>query len=263
MSDTIQVGDLSIAYDFSGPEDAPLVVLSHSLAADKSMWAPQIPVLTDRYRVLAYDHRGHGETEAAPAPYTMEQLAGDAAGLIEALDVAPVLFVGLSLGGMVGQILGGAHPKTVSALVLCDTASIMPTDIWEERINGARAQGMAALAQPTSERWFTAPFHEREPDIVEGIKDGIRATPIEGYIGCSEAIRDMDLREVRKRIAVPTLVMVGADDPATTPDAARDIVSAVPGAELVIIEEAAHLSNVEQPAAFNDALMEFLGRVRS
>ena len=258
MAQQIQVNGISINYELSGPEDAPTVMLSHSLAADLTMWEPQMPALGD-YRVLRYDLRGHGATEVTPGPYSIDLLAEDAASLIQALDLGPVLFVGLSLGGMLGQVLGVKHAALVSLLVLSDTSSLMvPRSLWEERIIMAREQGMDALAPGTLERWFTAPFHASDPDIVAGIGKTIRATPREGYAACSEAIRDMDLRGTLSAISAPTLVMVGADDPATPPSASEAIAGEIDGAQLVILEQAAHLYNVEQAGPFNEALMAFL-----
>ncbi len=258
MVERIEVNGLSVAYELSGPEDGPRVVLSHSLAADHTMWAGQMPALGG-YRVLRYDLRGHGATQVTPGPYSIEQLTEDAAGLIQALDLAPVRFVGLSLGGMIGQILGVRHASLVSALVLCDTASHMPpAELWDERAAIARDAGLGEIAPATVERWFTAGFRASDGATVAGIEAMIRATPAEGYAACGEAIREMDLRGTLSAIAKPTLVMVGADDPATPPGASEAIAGEIDGAQLVVLEKAAHLSNVEQPQSFNQALLAFL-----
>lgn len=262
MVERIEVNGLSMAYELSGPQEAPTVVLSHSLAADRTMWRGQISAL-GAYRVLCYDFRGHGATQVTPGPYSINQLAEDTAGLIQALDLAPVHFVGLSLGGMIGQVLGVKHASLLSTLVLCDTAShLAPPSLWDERIAMALEQGMEALAPATVERWFTAAFRASHGAAVEGIAATIRATPAEGFAGCCGAIRDMDLRGTLAAIAKPTLVMVGADDAATPPSASEAIAGEIAGAQLVILEKAAHLSNVEQAQAFNETLLGFLQRVR-
>lgn len=236
-------------------------MLSNSLASNLSMWDGQMPVLSERYRVLRYDTRGHGASQETPGPYTMESLAGDARALLEHLGIAKVHFVGLSLGGMTGQYLGANHPELLLSLTLCDTAAQMsPASAWDERIAAARAGGMAGIVEPTLERWFTSDFHQSSPDVIERVRKMILATSVEGFTGCGAAIREMDQREAIAGIATPTRVIVGKQDPATTVEHAELIHGKIAGSDLVVIDNAAHLSNIEQPEAFNEALLEFLDR---
>jgi 3-oxoadipate enol-lactonase len=247
-----------------GPADGPVVTLSHSLAASLEMWEPQLPALTQRYRVLRYDIRGHGGSEVPPGAYTLEMLADDVLGLLEALGIERTHFVGLSLGGMIGQALALRRPEVLDSLVLADTSSRIPPEtgpIWEERMESAERHGMAALAEGTLQRWFTEPFHASSPELVDGIRGLIRTTPPQGFIGCCQAIRQLDYSDRLGEIGVPTLVLVGEDDMGTPVAAAEVIHDRIAGSRLLVLESAAHLSNVEQAKRFNEALTGFLGGV--
>lgn len=258
---TTDLDGTSFACALDGPKDAAVVMLSNSLASDLSMWDGQIAALSERYRVLRYDTRGHGGTAEIPGPCTMESLAGDARALLERLGIEKVHFVGLSLGGMIGQYLGANHPELLLSLTLCDTAAHMsPASAWDERIAAAQADGMAGIVEPTLERWFTAEFRQSSPDVIERVRKMILATSVEGFTGCGAAIREMDQREAIAGIVTPTRIIVGAQDPATTVAHAELIHEKIAGSDLVVIDNAAHLSNIEQPEAFNEALLEFLDR---
>jgi 3-oxoadipate enol-lactonase len=260
----IQANGIQLYYTLAGPADAPVVMLSNSLGTRLEMWDPQMPALAERYRVLRYDSRGHGRSEAPPGPYTIDMLADDALGLLDALGIERAHFCGLSKGGMVGQVLGARHGERLVSLALCSTACHMPArDPWDERIRVATEQGMAALADGVVERWFTEAFR-REPSItVDRVRHMIIDTPPHGYAACCAAIRDMDLRELITGIRVPTLVIVGEDDPATPPEKAREIQNLIPGAQLEIIPDAAHLLNIEQDVAFDAALASLLDHHRA
>ena len=257
----IEINGLNVSYALSGPESAPVVCLSHSLACSAIMWDPQLAALADGFRVLRYDTRGHGETDAPDGPYTLDQLADDAVALLDALEIDKVHWVGLSMGGMIGQSLGIRHPRRLLSLALCDTLSVVPEEaqsIWTERIETARTQGMSPLCEPTLARWFTPAYRERHPPALDSIRRQILATPVAGYIGCCEAIRRIDYLDRLGGIRLPTCVIVGADDPATPPPASEAIHQRIAGSSLTLIDDAAHLSNVEQPEAFNRALLGFL-----
>jgi 3-oxoadipate enol-lactonase len=260
----IQANGIQLYYTLAGPADAPVVMLSNSLGTRLEMWDPQMPALAERYRVLRYDSRGHGRSEAPPGPYTIDMLADDALGLLDALGIERAHFCGLSKGGMVGQVLGARHGERLISLALCSTACHMPArDVWDERVRVATEQGMAALADGVVERWFTDAFR-REPSItVDRVRQMIIDTPPHGYAACCAAIRDMDLRELITGIRVPTLVIVGEDDPATPPERAREIQSRIPGAQLEVIPDAAHLVNIEQDVAFDAALASLLDHHRA
>ena len=259
----ITANGISMNYQLEGPASAPVVTLSHSLATNLSMWDPQIPMLTSRYRVLRYDTRGHGGTDAPEGPYSLEQLAEDVRALLRALGITRTHFIGLSMGGMIGQILGLEHPQLLQSLVLCDTSSRVPAEakpMWDERIRVARAQGMEPHVEPTIGRWFTAPFREKRPDVVNPVRAMIRATNPQGYIGCGQAIAALDLTDRLNAIMLPTLIIVGEDDPGTPIAASRTIHERIKGSELVILKSASHLSNMEQPDAFNRAVTAFLAQ---
>jgi 3-oxoadipate enol-lactonase len=255
------VNGIGVNYELQGPERAPVVTLSHSLATDFTMWDPQVRALAARYRVLRYDTRGHGGTDAPAGAYTLDQLAEDARQLLAALGIARTHWVGLSMGGMIGQTLALKAPELLASLSLCDTSSRIPADarpLWEERIRTAESQGMEPLVEPTINRWLTPPFQQAHPEVVDRVRAMIRRTPPPGYVGCCHAIAALDLTDRIKAIAAPTLVIVGEDDQGT-PVAASEVIRAqIRGARLVVLKAAAHLSNLEQPEAFTRALLGFL-----
>jgi 3-oxoadipate enol-lactonase len=262
MTGTVNANGIDVAYRFDGPAHGRVVLLSNSLMSSHAMWDATVPALADRYRVLRYDTRGHGGTSTTPGPYSIALLADDAAALLDALGIAAAHVVGLSMGGMIAQQLGARYPDKVLSLGLCDTASEMPPrSLWEERLAIARAQGIAGLAEGTIKRWFTAPFIERAPADIEKVRHMILGTGVEGYIACASAVRDMAQTTMLLKIAKPTLVMTGRQDPACTVDQSTVLHRMIAGSELVILEEAAHLSNIEQPGAFNLALRGFIDAV--
>lgn len=259
----IAANGININYTFDGPENAPFVTMSNSLASNLSMWDPQISALVRRYRVLRYDTRGHGQTDAPQGPYSLDDLTEDVRALLQALGIRKTHFVGLSMGGMIGQILGLKYPDLLQSLVLCDTMSRVPPDakpMWEERIHTAETRGMEPTVETTIGRWFTEPFRERRPDVIDKVRTMIRTTPPQGYAGCCHAIAGLNLTDRLQDITVPTLIIVGEDDPGTPVAASRVIHEHIKGSELVILKSAAHLSNMEQPEAFNQALTPFLAK---
>ena len=259
----IQANGIQLYYELAGPADAPVVMLSNSLGTRLEMWDPQMQALTERYRVVRYDSRGHGRSDAPDGPYTMDMLADDALGLLDALDIERAHFCGLSKGGMVGQVLGAKHGDRLISLALCSTACHLPPRApWDERIRVAHEQGMTALVDGVVERWFTEAFR-REPSIaVDRVRQMIIDTPPHGYAACCAAIRDMDLRELITGIRAPALVIVGDKDPATPPERAQEIQSRIPGARLELVPDAAHLLNIEQDVVFEAALTSLLDRHR-
>jgi 3-oxoadipate enol-lactonase len=261
----ISVNGIDVNYTFDGPVSAPVVTLSHSLATDFAMWEPQMAALTSRYRVLRYDTRGHGGTDAPSGAYSLDTLAEDAKQLLGGLGVDRTHWVGLSMGGMIGQSLALSAPGIFRSLALCDTTSRIPAEakpLWQERIQTAESQGMEPLVEPTIARWFTPPFREQKKDVVDQVRAMIRRTSPRGYAGCCHAIAALDLTDRLPAITLPTVVIVGADDQGTPVAASRTIQAQVNGARLVVLDSAAHLSNMEQPEKFTQALMEFLGSVR-
>jgi 3-oxoadipate enol-lactonase len=248
-------------YEIHGKEGAPWLVFSHSLACSVRMWDGQIAALKDRFRVLAYDTRGHGQSAAPKGAYTLEQMADDLHALLRNLEISRAHYVGLSMGGMIGQTFALKYPGVLQSLTLCDTTSRYPAaaaPLWQDRIRVAESQGLKPLVQPTLERWFTEPFRKGKPEEVKKVAAQIEKTPVAGYVGCCHAIPKIDVTARLKQIKCPALVICGEDDPGTPPAMAREIHENLPGSKLVLIPQAAHLSNIEQPAAFNRALAEFL-----
>ena len=260
----LRANGVEIHYTLDGPSGAPVVTLSHSIAADLTMWDPTVPALTPRYRVLRYDVRGHGGSEATAGEYSLEQLAGDAQALLGALGIARTHWVGLSLGGMIGQALALSAPEMLASLVLCDTASGMPPEmqpVWNERIAMVEAGGAGAQLDDVLTRWFTPGFVASRPDVVATTLAMIGRTSPRGFAGCAAAIRDLDFTERLSGVRLPTLLVVGEQDEATPPIASQLMQALIKDAELEILPGAAHLANVEQPEAFNRVLTAFLARV--
>ncbi|MBW2436062.1 MAG: 3-oxoadipate enol-lactonase [Desulfobacterales bacterium] len=257
----IEANGININYELSGKEQAPVVVLSHSLACSLVMWWPQLELLEAHFRVLRYDTRGHGLSDAPAGPYTLKQLVDDAIAMLDALKIDQVHWIGLSMGGMIGQGLTLSRPERLKTLVLADTAAIIPAEaqpVWQERIDAARNGGMQAVAESTLERWFTPNYLKNNLPETDRIRQLILATPLDGYIGCSEAIRRLNYLERLNTLDITTLIMVGAEDPGTPVAASEAMHAQIKNSELVVIPQAAHLSNIEQAAVFNDQLMAFL-----
>jgi 3-oxoadipate enol-lactonase len=241
-----------------GPADAPPLLISNSLSSDLSMWDDQVPHWAAQFRIIRYDPRGHGGSVVSQGPYTIAQLGQDAVGVLDHLGVDRAHFCGLSMGGMVGMWLLTHAPDRIARAVLANTAAHMgPPALWDGRIALARGGGMEATVEPTVTRWFPADFHASEPAAIDRMRAMIRRVPVEGYIGCCEAIRDMDQRNSLSAITAPVLVIIGAKDPATTPEAGQFIAQSIPGSQTVTLD-AAHLSNIEQPDAFTAAVERFL-----
>jgi 3-oxoadipate enol-lactonase len=247
-----------IHVELEGPERAPVLMLSNSLGTTLHMWDGQVAPFTQHFRLVRYDRRGHGKSGLPQEPYTMERLGRDVLAVLDGLGIAKANWCGLSMGGMVGQWLGANAPTRVERLVLSNTSSYFPDKTaWNDRLELVRRKGIAAFAAPNMERWFTKAFRERAPETITRMTAMFAATPLEGYIACGEAVRDMDHRELLPKISAPTLVIAGRHDPATPPEAGEYIRSRVPGATLTVLD-AAHISNVEQPDAFTDAVLTFL-----
>jgi 3-oxoadipate enol-lactonase len=249
-----------LAHRIDGPDDAPVLVLSNSIGSNWRMWDGLAPALTARFRVLRYDQRGHGDSEVPNGPYSIADLAGDLIGLLDELRIDRPHFAGLSLGGMTGMWLAAHDPSRVDRLaLLCTSALLGPAQMWLDRDALVRADGTEAIADAGVRRWLTEEFIAEQPDAAAWCREMMVGTPDEGYAGCCEAIAAMDLRADLPAITAPTLVIAGADDPATPPAHAEVIATGIPGAQQHVIRHAAHLATVEQPAAITDLLLRHFG----
>ena len=254
----VKVNATHIHYEFSGPEDAPVLLLSHSLGTNFTMWDAQLPQLSNSFRVLRYDTRGHGQSEISRGPYDFDKLGRDVLGLADELGIAKFSFCGLSMGGVTGMWLGTNASYRLHKLVLASTAAKVGTaETWNARIDAVRKDGMKAVAQGTMERWFTARFREREPQTVERIQKMVESTNPEGFIACCEALREADFRESIKQIRTPTLIISGTHDVGTTPADAKFLTTQIAGARYVELD-AAHISNIEQREQFTQEVSDFL-----
>lgn len=254
------VNGTGIHYEVHGTR-GPWLTFSHSLACSSAMWAPQIAEFSNRFRVLAFDTRGHGQSDAPGGAYTLEQLADDLDGLLNHLHIENTHYCGLSMGGMIGQTYALKHPGVFQSLTLADTTSRYPAEgaaLWTDRIRIAQTQGMQPLVEPTLSRWFTEPFRKQHAATVSTIAAQIAATPVAGYAGCCQAIPKINLTHRLKEITCPILVIVGEQDMGTPLSMAREIHENAPGSKLTVLSPAAHISNLEQPGAFNKALDGFL-----
>jgi 3-oxoadipate enol-lactonase len=253
------VNGVATYYEIHGQEGAPWITFSHSLACSVRMWDGQIAAFKDRYRILVYDTRGHGASAAPAGAYTLELLAEDLFELLKRLQIERTHFVGLSMGGMIGQIVALKERARFDRLVLADTGHTQTPETiaqWQERIRTAETQGMQPLVEPTLARWFTESFRKNKAETVRPIGALIAATPVAGYVGCCHAISKLSTTARLKDIKGPLLAITGEQDGAAP--GTRYIGEHVPGAKLVVIAQAAHIANVEQPDAFNRALREFL-----
>jgi 3-oxoadipate enol-lactonase len=235
------------------------IVLSNSLGTTSALWDAQVPALERHFRVVRYEHRGHRGPDVPQGPYTVEELARDVIALLDRLELEQVSFCGLSLGGMVGMSRALPAPVRVDRLVLCCTSAYLgPAETWTERARLVRAEGPEAVADSVLGRWFTEGFHVEQPQTVAQFRELLVSTPREGYAACCEAVGQWDARENLHALSAPTLVIAGAEDPATPPEYGQLIADGILEARLVVLAGAAHLANVEQPNAFNEALFDHL-----
>lgn len=262
---TLTSGTPRLRYMVQGPQDGGptrlTFVLSHALGCNLSMWDALAADLAQHARVVRYDQRGHGGSDASAGPYTMAELADDAARLMDELALGQVVWIGLSMGGMVGQELALRHPAKVRALVLANTTSGYPAEAragWAQRIAGIEQGGLEGIVDGALQRWFHPGFHAEQPQTVAHWRAQVLRCDAAAYVACCHAIASVDTTGRLPGIAVPTLVIAGALDQGTPPDMARTIAQAIPGARLVVLRDASHLSVLEQPVAFREALDDWL-----
>jgi 3-oxoadipate enol-lactonase len=250
----------ALAYRVDGKDDAPVLLLSNSLGTTRELWADQVEALAGRFRIVRYDTRGHGESDAPSGDYPIEQLGGDALAVLDAAGAHRAHVCGLSLGGMTAMWLGIHAPDRIDRLILASTgARIGTTDTWNERIDQVRASGLDSIADAVMARWFTEPYRKSRPEVVLRFRGMLTSTKPQGYAGCCAALRDADLHGLIASIRAPALVVTGASDTATPPASGRAIHTSIRGAEIVELN-ASHLVNVEQPDRFNQVVLEFFLR---
>ena len=260
---------MRLSASLTGAAGAPVLVLGNSLGTTSELWRPQLAALEARFRLLRYEHRGHGGSPAPPGPYSIADLGTDVLGLLDHYEIETARYCGVSLGGMVGMWLAANAPARIGALALCCTsARLSPAQMWTDRAALVRSAGTGSIARQVVGRWFTPAFADRHPAAVAGCVTTLEEqVAAEGYAGCCEAIAAMDLRPLLGSVTARTLVIAGADDPATPPRHGALIAAAIPGAGLRVIRGAAHLANVSQAAEVTAALVAHLvpdpGRARS
>ena len=258
MDFTIENG-ITLHYTYEGPRKGLSLVFINALGTDLRIWDGIVPHFSDRHRVIRYDKRGHGLSDCPSAPYSIRDHANDLHGLLDRLDISQAILVGISVGGMIALDYAATWPECVQALVLCDTAPQIGTaEMWNERIHTLREHGMQSMGDAILSRWFAPSFADQAPAAYRGYYNMLTRTPIEGYTGTCEAIRDADLTAAARAIMARTLVLCGAEDISTPPDLARGLVELIPDANFQEIPGAAHLSCIEQPDAVATHIERFL-----
>jgi 3-oxoadipate enol-lactonase len=259
MSSLVVDDGIRLAYRLDGPPDRPVLLFVNSLGTDLRMWEPQVAALSTELRLLRYDSRGHGQSDAPPGPYTLDRLGLDAIALLDQLGVERAHVCGLSLGGLVALWLAIHRPERVGRAVFANTAARIGTlESWSARIEAVRAGGMAAIKDAVLARFLSADFRQRRPDVTEQIGATLLATPPDGYVGACAALRDADLRNLVSTIETRSLVIGGELDEATPPAQAEDLHAGIVPSELMVIPGVAHLSNLEAPDLFNRRVLDLL-----
>ena len=262
----ITVNGIDLACQVDGPDEGPVLVLSHTLATSRAMWRRQIPHLARRYRVVSYDMRGHGESAAPDYPYSLEMLSEDVIGVLDSLGVdRPAIFLGISIGGMIGQALALRHPARFRAFILASTSSRMPPEgqaMLDQRIEAVRKDGLEGQVQGTLERWLSPEFRAREPETTKWVADMIRATPAAGFIGCGRAVQKLDYTDQLSQVAAPTLIIAGEKDPGAPVAAAQAMHERIKGSRLEIMPDCQHQTPIEAPDRFNQIVDAFLAQVK-
>jgi len=241
-----------------GTEEGIPLVFINALGTDLRIWDGVVPHLTDRHPVLRYDKRGHGLSDCPPAPYSIHDFSTDLIGLLDQFEMTQAILVGISVGGMIAMDFATNWPERVYSMVLCDTAPVIGTaDMWNDRINRLRDQGMHSMAEAILARWFAPTFKERSPAVYQGCYNMLTRMPVDGYTGTCEALRDADLTKSTKAIETHTLILCGTEDVSTPPDLVRGLAELMPNAEFREIPDAGHSTCVEQPDLVAEQIEQF------
>ena len=258
MNFTIGNG-LTTHYTLEGSGEGIPLVFINALGTDLRIWDAVVTHLTNRHPILRFDKRGHGLSDCPPAPYSIRDFSSDLFGLLEQLGISQTILVGISVGGMIALDFAASWPERVHSMVLCDTAPVIGTaDLWNERINKLRADGMGSMAEAILARWFAPTFKEKSPAAYQGYYNMLTRMPVEGYTGTCEALRDADLTQATRTIEAHTLILCGTEDVSTPPDLVRGLVELMPDAEFQEIPGAGHSSCVEQPDLVAEQIERFL-----
>jgi len=260
----ISNGTTQVNIEISGNEQGPVVLMAHSLGCNLSMWDPQLPLLEPDYKVVRLDMRGHGQSDVPPGPYTLEELADDVIAVMDNLNIDKAHWVGLSVGGMIGQSLLLRFPERFISATLSDTASTQPAaakPIWNSRINAVQTDGLGSIVDATMERWFTPGFIEKGGPSVDAVRTQLENTSDEGYVACCHAIMNLNYIDQLGSINTPVSLIVGAQDIATPVAGSEAMHERLPNSQLTILDNASHIANVEQVDAFNAVLLPFLRSV--
>ena len=257
----VNVGEFELNCEIEGSEGAPWITFSHALGNNLSLWDDQVALLKDRFRILRYDNRGHGKSDAPPGPYSFDDLMVDALTLLDHFDINQTHWVGLSIGGMLGYGMAQNHGERLLSLTACDSRPDAPPDYaayFQYRIDTARAEGMEGVVEPTITRWFTPETCAANPPSLDKVRAMLRSTSPIGHEGCCEALKRLAFGARLGNIAVPTLIIGGAQDKGAPPDILAQATAQIPNCRHVVIEAAGHISNIENPDAVNAALSGFL-----
>ncbi|MEM7343825.1 MAG: 3-oxoadipate enol-lactonase [Chloroflexota bacterium] len=261
MSSTqfMMVGDVALHYTVDGQADNPALLFLNSLGSDLRIWDEILPHFANDYFIIRHDKRGHGLSDCPPAPYTIRDHAADVEGLLNGLNIDQVILIGVSVGGLIALDYAIHNPAKVKGLVLCDTAAKLgATDYWEERIGILRESGFSTLREAILSRWFSPSFPEQFPAEYRGYANMLTRTPVAGYIGTCEALRDADLREAATSIQAQSLVLCGAEDSATPPELVQGLADRLPNSHFELIDNAGHIPSLEQPEAMAQTISQFL-----
>lgn len=256
----VDLGDISLFYLDEGNPEGPPVVFVNSLGTDTRVWDDVLPLLPEGLRIIRFDKRGHGQSDCPPAPYSMGTLVRDTERLLDHLQVKDAVLVGLSIGGMIGQGLAVKRLDLLRGLVLSNTAAkIGQPQMWQDRVDVLRAEGMAGLVESILQRWFTRAFVTS--DACQVWRERLLATPLEGYIGCCQAIAGTDFYTPTSGLRLPTLGIAGSEDGSTPPDLVRETVDLIPGSKFHLIRRVGHIPGVEQPQEYAQAISVFLKEI--